>query len=250
MIPPTLLNAQLCSGVATVPPCALPRPLRAQSTGIVVMTATDGYGQKRTTHWGGREEQHHDRASGPVTPSTSMLKVRCSICRFLLVCFVMVGIVWNQDVPAAQILGNTRNQLSTSTIGRCSGSAMACEAPGETDRTPVEPSDEDDEHALLHELLSVIDNNFYDLRNEEGAAASSVSHTYNGKSIDDVRGEKDSRKLKSRGATHQEMRRVVSSLGDKYSRFLTPSEASYLRKYDVSGCGLLLIRQVCPARQV
>ena len=214
------------------------------------MTATDGYGQKRTTHWGGREEQHHDRASGPVTPSTSMLKVRCSICRFLLVCFVMVGIVWNQDVPAAQILGNTRNQLSTSTIGRCSGSAMACEAPGETDRTPVEPSDEDDEHALLHELLSVIDNNFYDLRNEEGAAASSVSHTYNGKSIDDVRGEKDSRKLKSRGATHQEMRRVVSSLGDKYSRFLTPSEASYLRKYDVSGCGLLLIRQVCPARQV
>jgi hypothetical protein len=147
-------------------------------------------------------------------------------------CIVAIGLLWTQAAPAD--LQPKEMELSVSTIGRCSGSAMMCEAPAANARKFMEPQsflNVDGEHLLVHELLDIIDGAFYDLRNEEGGPAdSSASHTYNGRSVAELREEADSRKFNSRDATYKEMRRIVSKLGDKYSRFLSQSEAEYLKK--------------------
>ena len=142
-------------------------------------------------------------------------------------------------------------EAAISPIGRCSGSAMACEAPATSPSTLDQEQRKvyaegaaDEEHALLREVISTIDRHYYDIKNEEGASTSSRAHVYNGMAVDQLRAALDARKLTSREATYKEIRKIVSSLGDKYSRFIPQSEAASLTKYDVSSIGLVLIRQV------
>jgi len=142
-------------------------------------------------------------------------------------------------------------EAAISPIGRCSGSAMVCEAPAtslstlDLEQRKVDTEGAaDEEHALLREVISTIDRHYYDIKNEEGASTSSRAHVYNGMAVDQLREALDARKLTSREATYKEIRKIVSRLGDKYSRFIPQSEAASLTKYDVSSIGLVLIRQV------
>ena len=124
---------------------------------------------------------------------------------------------------------------------------MMCEAP--TARGVLHTQrdnsgrEADSEHDLLHQVLDVIDRAFYDQRNDDGAAASAATHTYHGVDMGRLRTALDARSFKTRDATYREITKIVKKLGDKYSRFLPESEARELQKYDVSGVGLVLIRE-------
>jgi len=151
--------------------------------------------------------------------------------------------------PRAAVAANEYpgKEAAISPIGRCSGSAMVCEAPAmessTLDQVQRRMGAKDDEHALLQEAIATIDRRYYDIKNAEGASASSQAHTYNGMAVDQLRTALDARKLTSREATYKEIRKIVKGLGDKYARFIPPTEAASLTKYDVSSIGLVLIRQ-------
>jgi len=116
---------------------------------------------------------------------------------------------------------------------------MVCEAPGEQSKKfdssgLGQLEDLDAEHALVREVLDIIDRYYYDLKNDQGAAASAQAHTYNGNALADMRAKIDARKLPSRDATYKEIRQIIRRLDDKYSRFLgyfCTSKASKLRIY-------------------
>jgi hypothetical protein len=101
---------------------------------------------------------------------------------------------------------------------------MVCEAPGaqskKYDSSGLGAGALDAEHALLREVLAIIDRYYYDLKNDQGAAASAQAHTYNGNALADMRAKIDARKLPSRDATYKEIRQIIRRLDDKYSRFL------------------------------
>ena len=67
----------------------------------------------------------------------------------------------------------------------------------------------DNEHALVREALDVIDNYYYDSRNDNGASDSSLSHTYNGIQVVDIQAAEDARKLASREASYKEIRKII-----------------------------------------
>jgi len=163
----------------------------------------------------------------------------------LFVCVFLLGLVFDSGLPfsaiaahrllpppvaAAEYSSADRGaQAAISPIGRCSGSAMVCQVPGTLsaqsapDHADAIPSTSilhvpsfDEEHALVYEVLSTIDRHFYDLKNDEGAAASSVTHTYNGMAVEEVRATTlQTRKLPSRQATYKEIRKLVKGLGDR-----------------------------------
>ena len=124
---------------------------------------------------------------------------------------------------------------------------MMCEAPTARGvlhtRQDNSGREADSEHDLLHQVLDVVDWAFYDQRNDDGAAASAATHTYHGVDMGRLRTALDARSFKTRDATYREITKIVKKLGDKYSRFLPESEARELQKYDVSGVGLVLIRE-------
>ena len=132
--------------------------------------------------------------------------------------------------------GPGEKEAIISAIGRCSGSAMVCEAPGaqskKYDSSGLGAGALDSEHAFFREVLEIIDRYYYDLKNEQGAAASAQAHTYNGNALADMSATIDARKLPSRDATYKEIRQIIRRLDDKYSRFLgylCTSKASKLR---------------------
>lgn len=85
----------------------------------------------------------------------------------------------------------------------------------------------DREHELVDEVYTLV-RKYY------------VDPTYNGVNWDLVHEELMSKPLRSRNDTYKETRAMVARLGDVYTRLLQPEDMERLRKYDVSGVGLLL----------
>lgn len=88
-------------------------------------------------------------------------------------------------------------------------------------------STSDPEHALVDEAWRIINNYFY----------SSDVHDTNWQ---DVRETLRRTPLPNRIATYAALRRSLHKLDDRYTRVLTPKDMLALRKYDVSGVGLLI----------
>ena len=105
---------------------------------------------------------------------------------------------------------------------------------------PAEESKDmkDAEHALLFEAMDVVDRHFIDLSNKEGVAQSSERHEYNSVSWEGLKKELEEKKLENRKETYKEIKKVLKKLGDRYTRFLPPSEFVKLTKYDATGVGL------------
>jgi len=105
---------------------------------------------------------------------------------------------------------------------------------------PAEESKDmkDAEHALLFEAMDVVDRHFIDLSNKEGVARSSELHEYNSVSWEGLKKELEEKKLENRKETYKEIKKVLKKLGDRYTRFLPPSEFVKLTKYDATGVGL------------
>lgn len=89
------------------------------------------------------------------------------------------------------------------------------------------PPQLDAEHALAEEAWSVVGKYF----SGGPDAAASVAATERAL---------ETQSLPSRAATYRALRDGLGRLDDRYSRLLTPPEMDALRKYDVSGVGLLL----------
>lgn len=91
--------------------------------------------------------------------------------------------------------------------------------------TPISKSDA--QHALLEEAWKIVDKYFYNVK-------------FNGVDWEREREQLQSTTLKSSTDTYVALRRAVKKLGDRYTRVLDPQQMTALRKYDVSGVGLLL----------
>nr|WOE55323.1 PhF00086.1 [Neoporphyra haitanensis] len=92
---------------------------------------------------------------------------------------------------------------------------------------PTSPAP-DKEHALLEEVWSLIDRYYLTLRDAPAWA--------------DQRRKAASTPLGgSRTATYAAARRMLKTLGDPYTRLLTPDGMAALSKYDVTGLGLMLL---------
>lgn len=85
----------------------------------------------------------------------------------------------------------------------------------------------DREHELVDEVYTLV-RKYY------------VDPTYNGVDWDLVYEELMAKPLTSHNETYKETRAMVARLGDAYTRLLKPEDMERLRKYDVSGVGLLL----------
>lgn len=101
----------------------------------------------------------------------------------------------------------------------------------------------DPEHALLNEAMGLVEDHFLDLSNKDGVVDSVNKHTYNGVLWPELKSEMDATKLRDRGATHNKIKKVLSKLGDRYTRFLQPKDFAKLTKYDVTGVGVLLVEK-------
>ena len=97
--------------------------------------------------------------------------------------------------------------------------------------------------ASLTLVTAQVDQHFFDLNNQQGTLDSVKTHVYNSISWDQVRGEFEKKPLKDREQSYKEISKLVSRLGDKYTRFLPPKEFVKLTKYDQTGVGLLLVQR-------
>lgn len=85
----------------------------------------------------------------------------------------------------------------------------------------------DAEHALVEETWGLVNRYFLD-------------GDFHGVDWDSVHAKLSSTPLPSRRATYRALRSALSELKDPYTRLLSPQDMEALRKYDVSGVGLLL----------
>lgn len=92
--------------------------------------------------------------------------------------------------------------------------------------TPLS-TDTDEEHALADEAWQLVDKYF-------------VSPSFNGVDWAAERKKLASASLSSRKATYAALRKSFRKLSDRYTRLLSPYEMNGLRRFDVSGVGLLL----------
>lgn len=86
---------------------------------------------------------------------------------------------------------------------------------------------QDPEHHLADEIWQLIDKYYVD------PAFANVDWPHEREKLSSLR-------LKTRPQTYKAARRLLRTLSDPYTRLLTPSEMASLRKFDVSGVGLLL----------
>jgi len=114
-------------------------------------------------------------------------------------------------------------------------------APAFAVEASADPASVDPEHALLSEAMGLVEDHFLDLNNQNGVADSVSTKTYNGVLWPELKESMDKTKLKDRGATYKKIQNVLSKLGDRYTRFLKPSDFAKLTKYDVTGVGVLLV---------
>lgn len=85
----------------------------------------------------------------------------------------------------------------------------------------------DTEHALADEVWRVIDSYYLD-------------PSFHNTDWDAERAKLVTSKLPDRTTTYKTLRKSIAKLGDRYTRILKPSQMAALRKFDVSGVGLLL----------
>jgi len=126
----------------------------------------------------------------------------------------------------------TRGQLDSASVLLADG--------GEAEKKNTQV---DAEHKVLNEVLDLVDQHFFDLSNEKSVGDSASTHIYNSINWDQVRTEEASKPLKDRKSTYKEASKVLSRLGDKYTRFLPPEDFQKLTKYDSTGVGVLLVQR-------
>lgn len=115
--------------------------------------------------------------------------------------------------------------LSTGTLVHAPASTRAAVAPVTTERLPAPQLDA--EHALAQEAWTLVSRYYRD-------------GGFGGASWGRQGAELQRAVLQTRPSTYRAIRSALSVLGDPYTRLLTPSEMAGLRKFDVSGVGLLL----------
>lgn len=100
-------------------------------------------------------------------------------------------------------------------------------APASQQTSENKPEQRDTEHKIAEEAWKIIDSYFYD------PSFHGVDWSAEGKHLESMR-------LPGRNVTYSAIRKSMLKLEDRYTRFVSPSEMAALRKYDVSGVGLLL----------
>lgn len=100
---------------------------------------------------------------------------------------------------------------------------VAAERPAATLPTPILDAD----HALTEETWGLVERYF-------------ISPDYNGVDWAQVHTQLQESPYRSRPAVYTALRKALKSLGDPYTRLLTPTEMLALQKFDISGVGLLL----------
>lgn len=106
--------------------------------------------------------------------------------------------------------------------------ALLFQSPGLTPIAhSVPPPIMDQNHVIVDEVLTLVQTYFID-------------PGFHGVDWDRVRDALMSKPLRSKSETYITLRKALGELGDKYTRVLTPQDMQKLRKYDVSGVGLLL----------
>lgn len=106
--------------------------------------------------------------------------------------------------------------------------ALLMQGPGSlVDARAVPPPIMDQNHVVADEVMSLVKSHYID-------------PAYNGVDWSRLQDELMSKPLRSKNETYTALRNVVGQLDDKYTRILTPQDMKKLRKYDVSGVGLLL----------
>jgi C-terminal processing protease CtpA/Prc len=101
----------------------------------------------------------------------------------------------------------------------------------------------DANHAIVKEALTVVEEHFIDLKNPKGVADSSTRQVFNGVDWKALEAAEAEKALKDRGASYTEIASALKKLGDKYTRFVKPSDFAKLTKYDVTGVGVLIVEK-------
>ena len=101
----------------------------------------------------------------------------------------------------------------------------------------------DANHAIVKEALTVVEEHFIDLKNPKGVADSSTRQVFNGVDWKALEAAEAEKALKDRGASYTEIANALKKLGDKYTRFVKPSDFAKLTKYDVTGVGVLIVEK-------
>jgi carboxyl-terminal processing protease len=124
------------------------------------------------------------------------------------------------DVPSMSLLRGVA-------AGVLSAALLTAGAPASTSANALPPPMLDGQHEVVDEVYELV-RKYY------------VDPTFHGVDWDRAHDELMSTPLRSKNDTYKGVRALLARLGDVYTRLLEPAAMEGLRKYDVSGVGLLL----------
>ncbi|XP_039004369.1 carboxyl-terminal-processing peptidase 1, chloroplastic-like [Hibiscus syriacus] len=125
-------------------------------------------------------------------------------------------------------------QVSTSLPDRCTGEGEQLQEE-EEDKVELKPEFVTNEE-IVQEAWQIVNDSFLD----------TVRHRWSPQSWEQKREDILGTSIQTRSKAHELIKRMLASLGDPYTRFLSPPEFSKMARYDITGIGIN-IREVSDA---